>query len=41
MQANIIDYGMNAEGVAKEDNFIYFVPNAIVGEKVEIEIKRK
>ncbi len=40
MQANIIDYGMNAEGVAKENDFIYFVPYALVGEKVEIEIER-
>ena len=41
MQANIIDYGMNAEGVAKENNFIYFVPYALVGEKVEIQIIRQ
>ena len=41
MQANIIDYGMNAEGVAKENNFIYLVPYALVGEKVEIQIIRQ
>lgn len=35
---NIIDYGMNGEGVAKIDNFTIFIPNAMKGEKVKIII---
>lgn len=41
MQTTIIDYGMNAEGVAKVDNFIYFVPYSMFGEKVEIEVEQQ
>ncbi len=40
MQTTIIDYGMNAEGVAKVDNFIYFVPYALKGEEVDIEVEK-
>ena len=35
---DIIDYGMNGEGVAKIDNFTIFIPNAIKGERVKILI---
>ena len=35
---DIIDYGMNGEGVAKIDNFAIFIPNAMKGEKVKILI---
>jgi len=35
---DIIDYGMDGEGVAKIDNFTIFIPNAIKGEKVKIII---
>ncbi len=38
MILDIIDVGMNFEGVAKLDGKVYFVPNAIVGEKVEANI---
>ena len=35
---DIIDYGMNGEGIAKIDNFTIFIPNAMQGEKVKIVI---
>ena len=35
---NIIDMGMDGEGIAKVDGQIVFVPYAIIGEKVEILI---
>ena len=35
---NIIDYGMEGEGIAKIDNFTIFIPNAMKGEKVKIII---
>ena len=35
---DIIDYGMDGEGVAKIDNFTIFVPNAMKDEKVKIII---
>ena len=35
---NIIDYGMDGEGVAKIDNFTIFIPNAMKNEKVKIII---
>ena len=35
---DIIDYGMNGEGVAKIDNFTIFIPNSMKGEKVKIVI---
>ncbi len=34
----IIDYGNNGEGVAKDNGKVYFVPKTIVGEKVEVEV---
>ena len=34
----IVNYGANGEGVAKIDGVAVFVPFAIVGEKVEIQI---
>lgn len=35
---DIIDYGMDGEGVAKIDNFTIFIPNAMKDEKVKIII---
>lgn len=35
---DIIDYGMDGEGVAKIDNFTIFIPNAMKNEKVKIII---
>ena len=35
---NIIDYGMEGEGIAKIENFTVFIPNAMKGEKVKILI---
>lgn len=35
---DIIDYGMNGEGIAKIDNFTIFIPNSMKGEKVKIII---
>lgn len=35
---DIIDYGANGEGIAKIDGVVTFVPFAIVGEKVEIQL---
>lgn len=34
----IIDIGVNGEGVAKQSDFIIFVPYTLVGETVEVEI---
>jgi len=30
---DIIDFGNNGEGIAKDDGKVYFVPKTIVGEK--------
>ena len=38
MLANIIDYGMNGEGVAKIDNKVFLINNCLIGEQVEIEV---
>lgn len=38
MEVSIFDYGMNGEGVAKDNGKIILVPNALVGEKVDVEI---
>ena len=38
MQAEIFDYGMNGEGVAKIDGKIFLIDNALIGETVDIEI---
>ena len=35
---DIIDYGMNGEGIAKINNFTVFIPNSMKGEKVKIII---
>ena len=35
---DIIDYGMEGEGIAKIENFTIFIPNAMKGEKVKILI---
>ena len=35
---NIIDNGMDGEGIAKINNFVIFIPGAIKGEKVKIII---
>ena len=34
----IIDNGMNFEGIAKKDNLVVFVPNAIIGERVSARV---
>lgn len=35
---DIIDFGNNGEGIAKDNGKVYFVPKTIVGEKVEVEV---
>lgn len=35
---DIIDMGMDLEGICKIENFTVFVPNALIGEKVKIKI---
>ncbi len=37
----IVDYGYDGEGVAKKDGKVFFVPKAIVGEKVKARIIRE
>lgn len=34
----IDNLGMNFEGVAREDGKVYFVPNALIGEQVDVEV---
>lgn len=34
----IVDIGSNAEGIAKQDGVVFFVPFALIGELVEVEI---
>ena len=38
LEVEIIDNGFEGEGIAKIDEFVIFVPEAIVGEKVKIKI---
>jgi len=38
MELKIFDYGMNGEGVAKQDGKVCLVENAMLGEKIEAEI---
>ena len=38
LEAKIINYGMNGEGIAKQDGYVIFVPFAVVGETVKIKI---
>lgn len=38
MEVNIIDYGMNGEGVAKVEGKIVLVEGALIGEIVDVEI---
>ena len=35
---DIIDYGMDGEGIAKIQDFTIFIPNAMKGEKAKIRI---
>lgn len=35
---DIIDYGSNGEGIAKQDGFVVFVPFSLVGERVKARI---
>lgn len=35
---DIIDYGSNGEGIAKQDDFVVFVPFSLVGERVKARI---
>ena len=34
----IIDHGFEGEGIAKIDDFTIFIPNAIKGEKIKVQI---
>ena len=38
---DIIDNGIEGEGIAKIDNFTIFIPGAIKGEKVKIVAEKK
>ena len=38
IELDIIDNGINLEGIAREDNKVIFVPGAIKGEKVLVKI---
>ena len=38
LDLDIIDSGMNFEGIAKKDDMVIFVPGAIKGEKVRFVI---
>ena len=38
LEVNIIDNGFEGEGIAKVDEFVVFIPETIIGEKVKIKI---
>lgn len=38
LSLEIIDYGYNGEGVAKDNGKVYFVPKVLIGEKVKVDI---
>ena len=38
LEVNIVDNGFEGEGIAKIDEFVIFIPEAIIGEKVKIKI---
>lgn len=38
---DIIDFGNNGEGIAKDDGKVYFVPKTIVGEKVQVKVVKE
>ena len=38
---DIIDFGNNGEGIAKDNGKVYFVPKTIKGEKVEVEVVKE
>ncbi len=40
-ELEIIDHGMDLEGIAKKEDMVIFVPGAIKGEKVKIKIIKK
>lgn len=40
MVTTIIDYGMHGEGVAKVDGKVVLIPNALIDERVEIELDK-
>lgn len=40
IELDIIDFGNNLEGIAKKDNFVFFVKGAIIGEKVLTKITK-
>lgn len=40
MKINIFDYGMNGEGVGKNDGKIILTDNALIGEDVDVEITK-
>ena len=35
---DIIDYGIDGEGIAKVNDFTIFIPNAMKGERIKIHI---
>ncbi len=38
---DIIDFGNNGEGIAKLNGKVYFVPHAMLGEKVKVEVTKE
>ncbi|MDD4251469.1 MAG: TRAM domain-containing protein, partial [Candidatus ainarchaeum sp.] len=38
IKVEIIDIGVNGEGVAKQSDFVIFVPYTLISETVEVEI---
>lgn len=38
LSLEIIDYGYNGEGIAKDNGKVYFVPKVLIGEKVKVDI---
>ncbi len=38
LEVDIIDNGFEGEGIAKVDNFVIFIPEAIIGERIRIKI---
>ena len=38
LEVNILNLGCNGEGVAKHDDIVLFVPFALPGEKVKVQV---
>lgn len=41
IELEIVDYGYDGEGVAKQDGKVFFVPKSIIGEKVKVDIVKQ